>query len=103
MKEDKSGNREKSAHPSKNLIVRRRGFGVAAGFEQPYKKNSLSTRDKQNECYGPMPHAGYYGTGTGLRPFKQGQASFDEELDWYGPQYGESTSGYNDVKKKRNR
>jgi hypothetical protein len=103
VKEDKSGYREKSAHPSKNLKVRGKGYGVAAGYEKPYKRESSPNLDELNECYGPIPHAGYYGTGTGMRPFKPGQASFNEELIWYGPQYGESTSGYEEVKKKRDR
>ena len=103
VKEDKTGGREKAAHPSKNLKVRSKGYGVAAGYEKPYKKESSPKVDELSECYGPIPHAGYYGTGTGMRPFKAGQASFNEELSWYDSQYGESTSGYNEAKKKRDR
>jgi hypothetical protein len=93
--------REKNSHPSKNLRVRSRGYGVAAGYEKPYRKEDSREVEKEIEIYGPIPHSGYYGTGSGLRPFKTGEASFNEEVDWYGSQYGETTSGFDEVKRKR--
>lgn len=93
--------REKTSHPARNLKVRHKGFGVAAGYEKPYRKDASKKTDRQNESYGHLPHAGYYGAGIGLRPFKTGQAGFREEIDWYGSQYGEMTSGYSKVNKRK--
>jgi hypothetical protein len=81
-------------HPSRNLTARTRGFGIGGGYERPYRKERSKPADSDKELYGPIPHSGYYGSGTGARPFKRGQASFNEEMDWYRSQYGESTSGY---------
>lgn len=77
------------SHPSKDLKVRNLGFGIAAGFEKSYSENNLSS--DLNEQYGSIPHSGYYGVGVGERPFKKGQASFTDELNWYRDQYGEKT------------
>lgn len=88
-------------HPSRNLDVRSRGFGIAAGYEKPFKKDDARTLVREADLYGPIPHAGYFGAGVGLRPFKKGQASFSEEMDWYKKQYGETTSGYNEKSKKK--
>lgn len=88
-------------HPSRNLDVRSHGFGVAAGYERPFKKEEARTIQREDTLYGPIPHAGYFGAGIGLRPFKNGQASFSNELDWYKKQYGENTSGYKEDSKKR--
>jgi hypothetical protein len=85
-------------HPSKSLETRSRGFGIGGGYERPYRKEKPKTADSDS-IYGPLPHAGYYGTGAGLRPFKKGQAGFSDELSWYRLQYGERTSGYEKRKK----
>src|ERR1044072_2649655 len=88
-------------HPSRNLDARSQGFGVAAGYEKPFKKDEARTVDRINDLYGPIPHAGYFGAGIGLRPFKNGQASFSDEMDWYKKQYGENTSGNPEKTKKK--
>jgi hypothetical protein len=87
-------------HPSRNLESRSRGFGIGGGYERPYRKEKPKTSDNEEGLYGPLPHAGYYGSGTGSRPFKRGQAGFADELSWYSSQYGEITSGYDNSKKK---
>jgi len=84
---------KQSNHPSRNLGARSRGFGVAAGYEKPLNRNRLEGASRR-EVYGPLPPAGYYGTGIEARPFKRGQAGFSNEIDWYRAQYGENTSGY---------
>ena len=63
-------------------------------YERPYRKERPLPADSDKELYGPIPHAGYYGTGVGARPFKRGEAGFSDELSWYRSQYGEKTSGY---------
>ena len=88
-------------HPSRNLESRSRGFGIGGGYERPYRKEKPKTSDSEEGLYGPLPHAGYYGSGMGSRPFKRGQAGFSDELPWYRSQYGEITSGYVDSKKKK--
>jgi hypothetical protein len=88
-------------HPSRNLDVRSGGFGVAAGYERPFKKEEARTIDREDDLYGPIPHSGYFGAGIGQRPFKSGQAGFSVELDWYKKQYGEKTSGYEEKPKKK--
>jgi hypothetical protein len=82
------------SHPSKSLEARQNGFGVAAGIEKPYDKKDREVVDKiaSEEKYASVPHSGYYGTGLGARPFKKGQASFNDEMSWYKVQYGEVTS-----------
>jgi hypothetical protein len=87
-------------HPSRSLELRKRGYGIGGGYERPYRKERTQPRDSSKELYGPLPHAGYYGAGTSVRPFKVGQAGFGDELTWYRSQYGENTSGY-EKKKKR--
>jgi hypothetical protein len=84
----------KKRHPSVNLEPRARGFGIGGGYERPYRKERPKPADGGEATYGPLPHSGYYGAGEGGRPFKQGQASFSDELDWYRSQYVEKTSGY---------
>jgi hypothetical protein len=81
-------------HPSRNLAARVSGYGIAAGFEKPYRKDRL-TAPTRKRVYGPLPHAGYYGSGTAARPFARGEAGFSNELAWYKAQYGEETSDYN--------
>lgn len=78
-------------HPSRNLEPRARGYGIGGGYEAPIRKRSKPS-DQQNESYGPLPHSGYYGAGSGAERFERGQAGFNRELAWYGPQYGERTS-----------
>ena len=88
-------------HPSRNLESRSRGFGIGGGYERPYRKENPKTSDNEEGLYGPLPHAGYYGSGIDARPFKRGQAGFADELSWYHSQYGERTSGYDNSKKKK--
>jgi hypothetical protein len=83
------------SHPSRSLPARARGFGVAAGYEKPRRRGKGSPhrgQEQGGEGYGPMPHAGYYGSGIGTGPFQRGQAGFDSELEWYRSQYGEETA-----------
>lgn len=92
---------EVKGHPSRNLGSRSRGFGIGGGYERPYRKEKPKNADSDEGLYGPLPHAGYYGSGTSARPFKRGQAGFADELSWYRSQYGEKTSGYEKVKIKK--
>ena len=78
-------------HPSRSLDPRTRGYGIGGGYERPYRK--LSPSPTARESYGPVPHSGYYGAVSETGRFRHGQAGFKEELAWYGPQYGENTSG----------
>ena len=74
------------------------GYGIAAGYEKPYKRARVEQKKTRDEPYGPIPHSGYYGAGEALRPFKVGQAGFEKELEWYRNQYGKETSGYSKKK-----
>jgi hypothetical protein len=85
-------------HPSRSLESRSVGYGIGGGYERPYRKDKTKPADGKR-MYGPLPHAGYYGSGAGIRPFERGQAGFTDELGWYGSQYGEQTSGYQKQKK----
>lgn len=76
------------SHPSKDLSIRQNGFGIAAGLEKPYKKEPLSENKPAIEIYGSVPYSGYYGMGLGARPFKKGEASYNDEVAWYKKQYG---------------
>ncbi|MEW6130975.1 MAG: hypothetical protein AB1757_28345 [Acidobacteriota bacterium] len=87
-------------HPSRKLEARARGFGIAAGYEKAFNQDESKTVNRDKTVYGPIPHAGYFGAGLGLRPFKKGQAGFSNELDWYKNQYGEKTTAYDENKKK---
>ena len=91
--EVRGGAAHQSAHPSRNLLARAKGFGIGGGYERPYRKEKAKPADA-GEMYGPLPPGGYYGTGIGARPFERGQAGFSEEIAWYRAQYGEATSGY---------
>lgn len=93
LKEDSSNKQ----HPSRNLASRARGYGIAAGFEKPYRSKKESPASRLDE-YGPIPHSGYYGAGDAAFPFKRGQAGYSEELLWYPSQYGEKTTGYDPEK-----
>ena len=86
-------------HPSRRLELRSGGFGIGGGYERPYRKDKAKRGDAREELYGPLPHSGYYGAGEAARPFKAGQATFQNELSWYKNQYGESTSGFEKSKK----
>ena len=86
-------------HPSRRLELRSGGYGIGGGYERPYRKEKAKRGDAEEELYGPLPHSGYYGAGEAARPFKMGQATFQNELSWYKKQYGESTSGYEKSKK----
>jgi hypothetical protein len=96
--EVRGGAARQSAHPSRNLSARAKGFGIGGGYERPYRKVKAKPADA-SEMYGPLPPGGYYGTGIGARPFERGQAGFSEEIAWYRTQYGEATSGYPKRKK----
>ena len=87
-------------HPSRRLELRSRGYGIGGGYERAYRKEKAKKSDSAEELYGPLPHSGYYGAGETERPFKTGQATFRNELSWYKKQYGESTSGFEESKKK---
>ncbi len=84
----------KMEHPSRRLEMRTQGFGIGGGYERAYKKDIAESSDTEEELYGPLPHAGYYGAGTGVRRFKQGQAGFQDELTWYKEQFGKTTSRF---------
>jgi hypothetical protein len=86
-------------HPSRDLKARTHGFGIAAGYERPYRQRNPKQGKGRKGMYGTLPHAGYYGMGAGSRPFPAGQAGFADELAWYRSQYGEDTSGYSKPKK----
>jgi len=81
-------------HPSRSLPSRAHGYGIAAGYEKPYRGRTAEPKARQKDEYGPIPDSGYYGSGDSARPFKRGQAGYSEELLWYTPQYGEETIGY---------
>ena len=98
-REVRGGAAGNSRHPSRHLSARARGFGIGGGYERPYRKEKPKPADSSGEMYGPLPPGGYYGTGTGARPFERGQAGFDDEMAWYRSQYGENTSGYEKRKK----
>ncbi|HEY3139180.1 MAG TPA: hypothetical protein VGL29_24385 [Blastocatellia bacterium] len=93
MKESTS--KEQSGHPSRNFAPRARGYGIGGGYERPYRA-PVKPADAVRQSYGPVPHSGYYGAGVGYARFKPGQAGYDAELSWYGPQYGDKTSGKRD-------
>ena len=78
-------------HPSRSLKPRARGYGIGGGYETLYRARSKPSGE-QSDAYGPLPHSGYYGVGSGPERFKQGQASFGSEVAWYDRQYGERTS-----------
>jgi hypothetical protein len=84
--------RKSSCHPSRSLPSRSKGYGIGGGYERSYRKGSPAT-NRQREIYGPIPHSGYYGVGAGVERFERGQAGYNNELAWYGSQYGERTSG----------
>jgi len=79
-------------HPSRNLEPRARGYGIGGGYERPYRKRTAPPSG-ESVSYGPLPHSGYYGAGAGSERFERGRAGYNQELPWYGPQYGEKTSG----------
>ena len=81
-------------HPSRNIEVRRNGFGIAAGFEISYDNYSDYNLliESRSDQYVSIPHCGYYGVGLGSRPFKIGEAGFSEELAWYKEQHSGTTA-----------
>ena len=86
---------EKTSNPSRSLEPRARGYGIGGAYEKPYRGVRAMAGERVEE-YGPLPHSGYYGTGAGSARFHRGQAGYNKELSWYGPQYGENTSGKRD-------
>jgi hypothetical protein len=99
MSSNEKAKKKKETHPSLDLVVRGKGYGIAAGYEKSYKK-TVDKDEETGEKYGPIPHSGYYGSGLGLRPFKAGQASFDNEKSWYSKQYGVETGRKSQIKGK---
>ena len=96
MSDESKSNLSKDAqkrpkHPSRNLGPRSRGYGIGGGYERPYRK-PLDSAEDVTQSYGPLPHSGYYGAGKTSKRFKHGQAGYNEELRWYGPQYGLNSS-----------
>ena len=98
-REVRGGAARQTRHPSRNLSARAKGYGIGGGYERPYRKEKSKPADSNSEMYGPLPPGGYYGSGSGARPFVRGEAGFAEEIAWYRSQYGESTSGYEKRKK----
>jgi hypothetical protein len=96
----RGGAASQTRHPSRNLSARAKGYGIGGGYERPYRKEKPKPADPDREMYGPLPPGGYYGSGSGSRPFVRGEAGFVDEMAWYRSQYGESTSGYEKRKKK---
>lgn len=84
--------RRPSSHPSRSLASRSKGYGIGGGYERAYRKGSQA-QNQRRELYGPIPHSGYYGAGAGVERFERGQAGYQNELAWYGSQYGDRTSG----------
>ncbi len=81
--------RREPNHPSKSLEARRKGFGIGGGYERPLRRKSEAC---PGGLYGPLPHAGYYGSGSPATRFGIGQAGFSEEAKWFEEQFGERTS-----------
>jgi len=98
-REVRGGAASRQPHPSRNLSARAKGYGIGGGYERPYRKEKSRPAEASGELYGPMPPGGYYGTGVGARPFERGRAGFEDEINWYRSQYGETTSGYEKRKK----
>jgi hypothetical protein len=88
-----SGIIDSKKHPSRVLDMRKSGYGIGGGYERPYRQKEKIRTDNPDGLYGPIPESGYYGGGTDDIRFKTGQAGFRNELSWYGPQFGEQTSG----------
>jgi len=78
-------------HPARNLQPRAIGYGIGGGYEKPRRRKNES-RETSAETYGPLPHSGYYGSGSGRERFQRGQAGFRDELSWYLAQYGHTTT-----------
>ena len=81
--------RRETNHPSKSLEARRNGFGIGGGYERPLRRKGGT---RTGGLYGPLPHAGYYGSGWPVTRFGIGQAGFSEEAKWFDEQFGERTS-----------
>ena len=82
--------RRGTVHPATSLDARRNGFGIGGGYEKPRSKRLES---KTSSVYGPVPHSGYYGSGSAARRFSIGQAGFTAEAPWFESQFGVNTSG----------
>ena len=85
-------------HPSRSLDARRGGYGIGGGYETPRKKKEVVAADYRSDDYGAISHGGYYGAGTGNRPFGIGQATFEKEIEWYKAQFGEESTEYGNPK-----
>ena len=81
--------RRETNHPSTSLEARRNGFGIGGGYERPLKRRG---EVRTGVSYGPLPHAGYYGTGSPVTRFGIGQAGFSQEARWFEDQFGKRTS-----------
>jgi hypothetical protein len=86
--------RENTNHPSRSLPARRRGYGIGGGYEKPRTRGAQKNEQAPPGRYGAIAHGGYYGSGGGSRPFKLGQATFEDEIEWYKAQFGEDSSGF---------
>lgn len=82
--------KDQKKHPSRDLDLRKRGYGIGGGYEKPRARKAEAPT---GGAYGAIAHGGYYGTGTMGQPFKMGEATFGDEVEWYRKQYGERTSG----------
>jgi hypothetical protein len=81
-------------HPSRNLALRRKGFGIGGGYEKPYRKKERSRTDSERGTYGAVAQTGHYGAGKSAERFEVGEAGYRDELDWYRAQFGEKTSDF---------
>jgi hypothetical protein len=82
---------DQKKHPSRNLDIRKSGYGIGAGYEKPLTRKPRPD-DRTRGLYGAICHGGYYGAGSTGQPFKVGQATFGNEIEWYRKQYGEETA-----------
>lgn len=85
--------KDQGKHPSKNLGLRKGGYGIGGGYEKPRARRSMAPSGSEPEAYGAICHGGYYGAGTTGQVFKIGEATFGDEREWYRRQYGEKTAG----------
>ena len=81
--------RRETGHPSMSLEARRNGFGIGGGYERAIRRKPEA---RTVGLYGPLPHAGYYGSGFPVTRFSMGQAGFSEEAEWFENQFGRETA-----------
>lgn len=83
--------KDQKKHPSRNLDLRKGGYGIGGGYEKPLSRTPQVSDGNRDDRYGAISHGGYYGAGSTGQPFKVGQATFGKELEWYRKQYCEET------------